>query len=168
MTRLLISYGAPRLSESFHGGCYHGSTMPLILGLIVSFLGGGLAGACVSVLSNRIFHWRELRTKFYPVLNNMHSAYVIRMTNPQGRYWTNVVGYVPSPEDEDFVEHRASFLGDLVQYSELKEVRILRRKMLDNAMSGDHEPGEVATLDLAPESAALSTCLLTLHKKLRI
>jgi hypothetical protein len=142
--------------------------MPLILGLIVSFLGGGLAGACVSVLSNRIFHRRDLRTKFYPALNNMHSAYVIRMANPEGRYWTNVVGYVPSAEDENFVEHRGQFIGDLIPYIELKEVRILRKKMLDNSMSGDRKHGETAVTDLAPESAALTACLITLHKKLKI
>jgi len=136
--------------------------------IIASILGGGLAGACVSVVSNRISHRQGLRTKFYPVLNNIHSAYVIRMENPEGRYWTTVVGNVPAREDEDFVDHRASFLSDLMQYIELKEVRVLRKKMLDNAMSGDHTRGEVATLDLAPESAALIDCLVTLHKKLKI
>lgn len=142
--------------------------MQLAIGIIVSLLGGGFSGACVSVFFNRLFHRQELRTKFYPVLNNMHSAYVIRMENPEGRYWTNVVGNVPAPEDEDFIDHRGSFLSDLVQYVELKEVRVLRKKMLDNAMSGDHTRGQVATLDLAPESAALTSCLVTLHKKLKI
>jgi hypothetical protein len=40
--------------------------------------------------------------------------------------------------------------------------------LLDNAVSGNHNPGEVAKLDLAPESAALDACLITLHKKLKI
>jgi hypothetical protein len=40
--------------------------------------------------------------------------------------------------------------------------------MLNNAASGDHKPGEVETLDLTPEAAALSACLDTLHKKLKI
>lgn len=142
--------------------------MPLALAIMASFLGGGLAGACVSVFFNRLFHWRELRTKFYPLLSNMYSAYVIRMENPEGRYWTTIVGNVPSPEDNDFVEHRSSFLSDLVQYNELKEVRVLRRKLLDNAMSGNHNPGEEAKLDLAPEAAALGACLAKLHKKLKI
>jgi hypothetical protein len=141
--------------------------MHLAITIMASVLGGGLAGACVSVAFNRLFHWRELRTRFYPVLNNMFSAYVIRMENPEGRYWTNVVGNVPAPEDEEFVDHRSSFISDLVQYNELKEVRLLRREMLNN-MIRDHKPGEVATLDLAPESAALRRCLLTQHKKLKI
>jgi hypothetical protein len=138
------------------------------IAIVASILSGGLAGACVSVAFNRLFHWRELRTKFYPVLNDMHSAYVIRIEKPEGRYWITIVGNILSPEDEGFIDHRSSFLSDLVQYNELKEVRILRRRMLDNAMSGDHKPGEVAKLDLAPESAALSACLITLHKKLKI
>jgi hypothetical protein len=142
--------------------------MQLAIVIMASVLGGGLAGACVSVAFNRLFHWRELRTKFYPVLNNMYSAYVIRMARPEGRYWTTIVGNIPSPEDEGFVDHRSSFLSDLVQYNELKEVRVLRKQLLDNAMSGDHNPGEVAKLDLAPESAALHACLITLHKKLKI
>jgi hypothetical protein len=135
---------------------------------MVSLLGGGLAGACVSVASNRIFHWRELRTKFYPDLKNMYAAYVIRMANPEGRYWTTVVGNVPTPEDEEFVDHRASFVDDLVKYNELKEVRLLRKRLMDNAISGDHKTDEVAKLDLAPESVALNACLITLHKKLKI
>jgi hypothetical protein len=135
---------------------------------MASLLGGGLAGACVSVFFNRLFHRRELRTKFYPVLNNMHSAYVIRMENPEGRYWTTIVGNVPSPEDVEFVDHRSTFLSDLVQYNELKEVRVLRTKLLNNAMSGNHNRGEVAKLDLAPEVTALNACLTILHKKLKI
>ncbi len=135
---------------------------------MASILGGGLAGACVSVFFNRLFHRQDVRKKFYPVLNNMHSAYLIRMENPEGRFWTTVVGNVPAPEDEDFVEHRASFLSDLMEYIELKEVRLLRKKMLDNAMSGNHATGEVTTLDLDPEWRALSGCMLTLHKKLKL
>jgi len=99
--------------------------MQLAIAIVASVLGGGLAGACVSVAFNRLFHWRELRTKFYPVLNNIYSAYVIRMAKPEGRYWTTIVGNIPSPEDEVFVDHRSSFLSELVQYNELKEVRVL-------------------------------------------
>ena len=135
---------------------------------MASLLSGGLAGACISVAANRLFHRRELRTRFYPVLNNMFSAYVIRMENPEGRYWTAVVGNNPALDDENFVDHRSCFLSDLVQYNGLKEVRVLRKKLLDNEMSGDHNPGEVAKTDLAPESAALYACLNTLHKKLKL
>ena len=120
------------------------------------------------MISNRIFHWRDLRTRFYPVLNDMLSAYLIRMEDPEGRYWKNVIGYLPAPEDEAFVEHRATFVGELVQYNELKEIRMLRRRLLDNHAGGHHNRGEAAILDLAPELEALSACLATLHKKLKI
>ena len=142
--------------------------MPPPITIIVSILGGGLAGACVSVFFNRLFHRRELRTKFYPILNNMFSAYVIRMEKPEGRYWTTIVEHYPAPEDEDFVDHRSTFISDLVQYNELKEVRVLRKQFLDNSMRGDHERGKVMRLDLTPESAALNRCLATLHKKLKL
>ena len=142
--------------------------MPLGIAIIASLFSGGLAGAFVSVLANRIFHRRDLRTKFYPLLNNMFSAYVIRMQNPEGRYWTTVVGHVPSPEDERFVDHRSSFISDLVQYNELKEVRILRKRIMGNSAGGDHTVGKVLKTDLAPESAALHACFITLHKKLKL
>jgi|SRR6266704_1230238 len=142
--------------------------MQLAITIIASVLGGGLAGACVSVAFNRVFHWRDLRTRFHPMLNNMVSAYVIRMENPEGRYWTTIVANVPSSEDRDFVEHRSSFLSDLVQYSELREVRVLRKSMLDNAMSGNHKQGEVMRLDLTPEATALHACLSTVQKKLKL
>jgi hypothetical protein len=142
--------------------------MQIVITILASLLGGGLSGAFISLAFNRLFHRRDLRTKFYPALNNMFSEYVIRMEKPEGRYWTNVVGYVPAPEDEEFVEHRSNFIGDLVQYNELKEVRLLRKRILDNATSGDHTPGKVAKLDLTPESTALNACLNTLHKKLKL
>ena len=142
--------------------------MQLAIAIMASFLGGGLAGACVSVFSNRVFHWRELRTKFYPLLSNMYSAYLIRMENPEGRYWTTIVGDIPSPEDNAFVDHRSSFTSDLVQYNELKEVRLLRKKVLDHAMSGNHKRGEILQYDLAPEAEALGDCLTKLHKKLNL
>jgi len=98
----------------------------------------------------------------------MHSAYVIRMENPEGRYWTNTIGYLSSPEDADFVKHRSNFLDELVEYIGLKEVRVLRRQFAANMLSGNHKVGEVSRLDLTPESAALTLCLVTLHKKLKI
>ena len=144
------------------------ATTTLLIGILASLIGGGLAGAVVSVFSNRIFHRRELRTKFYPLLSDMYSAYVIRMQNPEGQYWKKTVGYLPAADDEDFVEHRSSFISNLVQYNELKEVRLLRKQMIENSMKGDHTTGKVLITDLAPESAALSACLLVLHKKLKI
>jgi hypothetical protein len=142
--------------------------MQLAIAILASVLGGGLAGACVSVAFNRLFHRQDLRIKFYPVLNNMHSAYVIRMENPEGRYWTNIVGNMPAVEDADFVEHRSDFLEELVKYIELKEVRALRRQLAANMISGNHKVGEVSKLDLTPEAAAVGLCLVTLHKKLKI
>ena len=142
--------------------------MQLSIGIMASLLCGGLAGACVRVFFNRLFHWRELRTRFYPVLGNMFSAYVLRVANAEGRHWTTIAENTPSPEDDDFVDHRSSFLSGLAQYNELKEVRVLRRKLLDNAMRGNHNPGQVAKLDLTSEAAALGTCLARLHNKLKI
>jgi hypothetical protein len=132
----------------------------------VSILGGGLAGGCVNVVSSRITRRRDLRTKFYPKLNDMHSAYLIRMQDPQGMYWTHTVGKVPLREDEVFVEHRSTFISDLVQFNELNEARTLRAAMLNNMMSGDHTPGVVRQVDLKPESDALGACLRVLHDKL--
>lgn len=142
--------------------------MPSAIVIVASILSGGLAGACISVIYNRRTQMRALRTKFYPVLNNMFSAYVIRMEKPEGRYWTTIVGNNPAPEDEGFIDHRSTFTSDLVQYNELKEVRALRKKILDNSFTGDHERGKTMRLDLAPESAALHNCLTALHKKLKL
>lgn len=135
---------------------------------LVSLLGGGLAGGCLSVL----FQWnrrlRDLRTKFYRGLSNIYSAYVIRMEKPEGRYWVTIVGQTPSNEDLEFVDHRANFLLELVEFNELKEARTLRKEMLENAMSGHHTPGILTKVDLLPESKALGDCLHTLHKKLSL
>lgn len=152
---------------SSNGATIH-SIMPSAIVIVASILSGGLAGACISVIYNRRACLRALRTQFYPVLNNMFSAYVIRMEEPEGRYWTTIVGNNPAPEDEDFVDHRSTFISNLVQYNELKEVRALRKKILDNSITGDHEPGKVMMLDLTPESTALNSCLATLHKKLKL
>jgi hypothetical protein len=138
---------------------------------LVSFLSGGLAGGCVSVFLNRWFHWRDMRVKFYPVLSNIHSAYIIRMQNPQGRYWENIVGMTPTPEHEDFdfVNQRSDFIvSDLIQFNELREVRKLRRAIMTNELKADHTKGTLVKYDLLPESLALGECLKTLHKKLKI
>jgi hypothetical protein len=133
-----------------------------------SVLGGGLAGGCVNVLHNRLARSRDLRTKFYPVLSNIYSAYVIRMENPDGRYWVTTVGQLPSKEDEAFVNHRADFISDLIQFNELKEARKLRKAIMDHSFEGDHTLGATTKHDLAPECKALGDCLRTLHKKLSI
>jgi len=139
-----------------------------LVGIVASLVSGGLAGGLVSASFNRLFHRQDLRAKFYPKVNNMRSAYLIRMEKPEGRYWVTIVGNNPSDEDEEFVDHRATFISDLVQFSALKEARILRRRLLDNSMSGDHTRGVTAKLDLAPELQALGACLITLHRKLKI
>jgi hypothetical protein len=154
-------------TKPFSEQCYDDPTMQLgiRIGIVLSLLSGGLAGGCVSVLFNRIFHWRQVRTKFYPILSNMFSAYVLRMEKPEERYLINIVGDLPSPEDRQFVEHRSSFIDDLIQFNELREARVLRKRLLDNMASGDHTEGKVLKLDLAPESAALNACLVVLHKR---
>ena len=109
--------------------------------------------------------------KFYPALNNIHSAYIIRMQNPQGRYREITVGMTPSEghPDYEFVNHRSNFIVyDLIQFNELKEVRELRRKILKNQEQGDHTTGKLVKYDLEPERMALTECMRVLHKKLNI
>lgn len=142
--------------------------MSLPLTITASVLSGGLAGACVSAAFNRLFHWRELRTKFFPILSNMYGADVIRMENPGRRYWKTIVGMMPAREDEEFIDHRATFIADLVQFNELREVRALRKAILDNHASGNHVPGTETVLDLAPELEALNKCSNTVHQKLKL
>jgi hypothetical protein len=139
-----------------------------LAGALLSLIGGGLAGGCVNVLFNRMFYWRQLRIKFYPKLNDMHTAYAIRMEQPQGRYLVTIVGQMPSKENAEFVDHRADFVVDLVQFTELREARKLRRKMVDNLMRGEHTPGILTKVDLAPEAQAMNDCIRTLHKKLKL
>lgn len=139
-----------------------------LLTLLLPIISGGLAGGLVSVISNRIFHWRAMRTKFYPVLNNMYSAYVVRMEKPEGRYWVNIVGQNPSNEDEEFVEHRSDFISGLIEFNELKEARVLRTAILDNSVKEHKMPGILSKLDLQPEATALNECMKVLHKKLKL
>jgi hypothetical protein len=101
----------------------------------------------------------------------IHSAYIIRMENPQGRYWENTVGMTPTEENPDyeFVNHRSNFIvSDLIQFNELREVRELRRAFMEHQAKGDHTKGALVKYDLEPERKALSECLRVLHKKLKI
>jgi hypothetical protein len=139
-----------------------------ILSFAVSLLGGGLAGGCLSIWYQHRKRIRDLRTQFYPKLNNIHSAYLIRMEKKEGRYWTTIVGNVPSNEDAEFVDHRAQFLSDLIQFNELDEARRLRQTMLDNAMKGHHTPGLLTKVDLKPEAEALGKCMQILHLELKL
>jgi hypothetical protein len=136
--------------------------------LLLSLVSGGLAGGFVSAMFNRIFHWRALRTQFYPQLTNILSAYVIRMEQPEGRYWINTVGNNPAEEDRIFVEHRADFILDLVKFSELKEARELRRKLLENRGHGLGQEGTVMKTDLLLEQEAILECFHKVHKKLKL
>jgi hypothetical protein len=148
--------------------CYHHLIVQIAIAIVASFLSGGLAGSCLTTLYHRSSRRRELRTKFHPGLNSMWAAYLIRMERPDGRYLINVVGYVPEVKDREFVDHRDCFLSELVQYNELKEACVLLRQMLDNLASGNHNHGEARKLDLAPDFAALQSCLTTVQKKLKI
>src|ERR1017187_14614 len=138
-----------------------------MLTLLVSIISGGLAGGIVSAISNRIFHWRALRTQFYPKVGNMYSAYIIRFEKPNGRLWVNIVGNSPADEDQEFVDHRSNFITELVAFNDLKEARVLRKAILDNSMH-DLSPGSTNKHDLGPEATALSECLKVLHKKLKL
>jgi hypothetical protein len=137
--------------------------------LVVSLVSGGLAGGGVSALSNRIFHWRSLRTKFEPILNNFFAAYVIRMEDPVGRYWEGEVGYVPKSDDEEFVYLRSGFIAELIQFNELKEARDLRLSLIRNPnVEGGGKIGDHYKVDLMPEYEAVSRCLDIVHKKLKL
>ena len=137
---------------------------------VVSMLGGGLAGGCINTAFNRIFYWRSLRIKFYPKLSHMFSTYRIRLQNPENRYMTITVGKIPAvPEDAGFLWQRNSFLADLIDFTELKEARILRQKILSNMHATDsHTDGEVIKTDLKPESDALFECVQKVQGKLRL
>jgi hypothetical protein len=138
-----------------------------MLTLLVAIVSGGLAGGVVSTIFNRVFHWRTKRTEFYPKLSNMYSAYIIRFEQPNGRYWTNIVGNNPLGADRDFVEHRSNFILELITYNELKEARVLRKALLDDS-NHTLSPGSTLKLDLGPEANALNECLKVLHKKLKL
>jgi len=139
-----------------------------MLTLLVAIVSGGLAGGIVSAISNRVFHWRAKRTEFYPKLNNMYAAYMIRFEQPNGRYWEHVIGKEPLDADRDFVDHRSKFIQELIAFNELKEARVLRKAMLDNSMPKNVSEGSTEKMDLAPEMNALNECIKVLHKKLKL
>jgi hypothetical protein len=114
------------------------------LQLIVSLISGGLAGGSISTFVNRSAYRRTLRTDFEPKLNNMFSAYFLRMqNNPEGRYWVTKVGYVPSPQDQAFVNHRTEFFFGLIKYNELPEARALHKAMLKSINPDRVGEGEI-------------------------
>ena len=58
--------------------------------------------------------------------------------------------------DRACAERRAAFLGELIHYNDLKEVTILRQKILDNAFHDAGSTGLVKT-NLIPEAQASFT-----------
>ena len=137
--------------------------------LLASILSGGLSGGSVSTFFNHRLHWRKLRGDFYPNLNNIVGAYVIRMEFPHGRYLVMKPGRLPGMQDQEFVEQRSDFISSLVEFNELKEARELRRKMLDNiAASGSAEEGGEVKIELMPEWEAIKACMEKVHKKLKL
>jgi hypothetical protein len=110
---------------------------------------------------------RFLRTAFYPVINNMNAAYLIRMGQPGGKELVQTPDQAPLGADRDFVNHRTAFLMDLIKYTDLKEVIILRQKILDNAFHGAGSTGPITT-SLVPEAQAISECMQVLHRKLKL
>jgi hypothetical protein len=137
---------------------------------VVSMLGGGLAGGCVNVFFTRLFHRRSLRIKFYPTLTFMFSAYRIRLAdNPDDRWLIVTVNEPPLPPDDNFVRHRSDFTSKLIEFTELKEVRLLREQLARNAEAAGTGPkGTLIKVDLKPESDALWGCVKTIKRKLRL
>lgn len=135
--------------------------------LVVSFIGGGAVGGLINVAYQWRNRQRDLRTAFYPVINNMNAAYLIRMGQPGGKQLVQTPDQAPLGADRDFVNHRTAFLMDLIKYTDIKEVIILRQKILDNAFHGAGSTGPVIT-NLVPEAQAINECMKVLHRKLKL
>jgi hypothetical protein len=134
---------------------------------VVSLIGGGAVGGLINVA----YQWRnrkkDLRTTFYPMLNDMNAAYLIRMEQPGGNELVQTPNVAPLGADRDFVNHRTAFLSDLIKYNDLTEVIVLRQRMLDNAFQAAGTVGPVKT-NLVPEAKAIDECMRVLHKKLKL
>jgi len=78
---------------------------------------------------------------FYPKVNDIHSAYLIRMETPEKQYLEMTVDRRPSTKDAEFVDRRSLFISDLVQFSELKEARVLRTELANNILSSAGKGG---------------------------
>lgn len=135
---------------------------------LVSMLGGGLAGGALNVSYNRRSYIRKLRTDFHPLVNDLFSAYFLRMEHPDGRYWVQRVGYLAALEDRDFVERRSNFVMTLVKFNELREARKLRKMFAEHPNFRGAAEGETIKIDLAPEYDAISKCLETVQRKLSL
>ena len=143
---------------------------------LVAWIGAvtGIASLLWNIFIKLTADWpkqRALRAEFYPKLNDMYAAYLIRFNETKegrGRYLVNVVGNLPSREDDQFVNHRTDFIQGLIAFNELKEARKLRQAILDNSANPHNTPGILSKLDLQPEAQALNECMKVLHKKLKL
>jgi hypothetical protein len=140
---------------------------------IVSIISGGLAGGSVSTFANRRYYLRSLRTKFYPKVNNILAAYVIRLEDPDNRLLIQKPGHLPAGEDLKFVDHRSDFIHGLVEFNELDEARELRKKLVDSMFSGvvvvnEREKTKDNAIDLMQEYRAIEHCHDVLHKRLKL
>lgn len=140
---------------------------------IVSIISGGLAGGSVSTFANRRYYLRSLRTKFYPKVNNILAAYLLRLEDPDKRLLILKPGYLPAGEDLKFVDHRSDFIYGLVEFNELDEARDLQRTLLDSMFSGvtvvdEKEKTKGNAIDLMQEYRAIEYCHDVLHKRLKL
>lgn len=139
----------------------------------VSIISGGLAGGSVSTVANRYYYLRKKRTEFYPKLNNILAAYLIRLEDPDKRLLIQEPGYLPAGADLKFVDHRSDFIHGLVEFNELNEARELRKKLVDSMFSGvimvnEKEKTKESAIDLMQEYRAIEHCHDVLHKKLKL
>ena len=137
-----------------------------MLTLLVAIISGGLVGGVVTAIFNRVSHWRALRRKLLREVSNMCVAYLIRFKQPNGRYWEHIVGNKPLDADRDFVEQRSHFIGELDEFTELEEARVLMKAILYNSF---HKlpSGSTRKLDVYPEARAMRDCVNVLGKKLQ-
>ena len=139
---------------------------------IVSIISGGLAGGSVSTFANRRYYLRSLRTKFYPMVNNILAAYVLRLQDPKKRLLTQRPDFLPAGDDLKFVDHRSDFIHGLVGFNELEEAREVRRKLVDSMFAAvvvvSPDDTSEKAIDLMQEYRAIEHCHDVLHKKLKL
>jgi hypothetical protein len=140
---------------------------------IVSIISGGLAGGSVSTFANRRYYLRSLRTKFYPKVNDVLAAYVIRLEDPKKLFLIQEPDHLPTDDKElKFVDHRSNFIHGLVEFNELEEAREVRKKLVDSSFAGVVvvSPDETSEkgINLIQEYRAIKHCHDLLHKKLKL
>jgi hypothetical protein len=95
------------------------------------------------------------------------SAEIRMQQQPGGKELIQTPDAAPLGADRHFVDHRTAFVSDLIKYTDLKEVIILRQKILDNAFKDARSTGPVTT-NLVPEAQAINDCMRVLHKELKL